>query len=555
MKSILYIIIIILIINMTSVMSKILKRRNTFDELNFVNTFAKSVTADPVSSNHARQVPSSMLSFVNPTPITSSQFDIVLYNNEFSENELNLSAENANSTNENLVKILSGGATVNSTKYYAHCYGGWQFGYYAGQLGDGRAIALGQIQNDNGQLYELELKGAGQTPYSRRGDGRAVLRSSIREFLCSESMYHMNVPTTRALSLVKSRDEIVPRDEFYNWNVQLEHAAIVLRVAPCFIRFGSFEIFYYRYKDAERAKKEHTYMEQLLNYVIRNHYLNNTEQEITEQVKLDFVRQAVQKTARMIADWQTVGFVHGVMNTDNMSILGLTIDYGPFGFVDYFDRDFVPNHSDSEGRYSYANQPDIGYWNCEKLVTALGPLFSDRKQLKDYALGAYWETYQTHYLNQMRKKLGLVKSDEGDLKLIEDLFDWMHTARADMTNFFRRLSHPENIDNLYQTMQYNTEENRQKFQQWMSRYKQRLDNDEDAENRVTRMNSANPKYILRNWIAHEAIQKAKKGDYAMVQEVYEVLKHPYDELSQEISDKYAVNAPNWASDLKCSCSS
>lgn len=603
------------------------------EDLHFVNYFTRNLVADPVEENALRQVPGAMFSYVNPTRIfqtthvkdadlddeekkresalldlVSKHWDLVAFSKDAALDCLHLQVPDDVLNNKDheehkkLLSYLSGSHWLpdDQTRYYAHAYSGHQFGHFASQLGDGRAISLGQIETDHeneGQdhLWELQLKGAGLTPFSRRADGRAVLRSSVREFLASEAMHHLGIPTTRALSLVKSHEKIVPRDEFYNWNVKMEHSAIVLRMAPSFVRFGSFEHFFYRYKDVQKRNKEWLLIDELMNYVIKYHFpelLNGQSTTVVNrEVRKEFLNEVVKRTAQLYAKWQTVGFTHGVLNTDNNSILGLTIDYGPYGFMDFFDPDFVPNHSDSEGRYSYSNQPQIGQWNCDKLVYCLSPSFFDFsengeankdetspnykppmsaesfRELRLQVSELYWNTFNSEYIRIMRNKLGLKSDNSQDVKLVEKLFNWMTESGADMTNFFRNLSELKKdkdmseqavvFDSLCAAMPVNLESHQQKLKQWLEEYMERLTLDKDFsdEDRKTLMNKTNPKFILRNWMAHESILKARTGDYSQVNEIYELLLTPFDEQSEEISQKYARNAPEWAKALKCSCSS
>nr|CAG4709878.1 unnamed protein product [Naegleria fowleri] len=543
---------------------------------------------------------------------------------------------------QRLANILSGYELLSNTKYYAHCYGGFQFGHYAGQLGDGRAISIGQIDASrslNGQnngslssssprLFELQFKGAGPTPFSRNADGRAVLRSSIREFFASEFMNKIGVATTRAFSLVRSKDRAVLRDEFYNGNPKYEYGAIVMRVAPTFVRFGSFEVFLYRFGQQERElyEKEVKNIDLLATYVIKNHYshlltpdcidANTGEVTLNNNIREQFAKEVVRRTAKLTADWMSSGFVHGVLNTDNMSILGVTIDYGPFGFMDYYNEDFIPNNSDEEGRYRYKNQPAICYWNLQKLMRALTPTFlPDSTDYFTKVLSIYAPHFEHYYLLNFRKKLGLIPhmapevdtkvdvtdfnmfqgdSDslrDKDWELIESLLVWMHTYKADFTNFFRTLSDldkncselPETfIEKLMATLEprVNTSTSgscsrtgfsdvldtndlelaTQSLKQFLSQYIQRLSHESIShlsnEDRKSLMDQTNPRYILRNYLMQQVIEAAERFDYEPLYEYYDILLNPFVQRQDtEIDSKYAANAPVSARCLKLSCSS
>jgi serine/tyrosine/threonine adenylyltransferase len=427
--------------------------------------------------------------------------------------------------------LHSGNKTLVGTQPIATVYSGHQFGVWAGQLGDGRALLLGET--DSG--YEVQLKGAGMTPYSRMGDGRAVLRSSIREFLCSEAMAGLGIPTTRALCVVGS-DMPVRRED-------IETAAIVTRIAKSFIRFGHFEHFAHHDLQAE--------LKQLADYTITRYF---PEVENAPHKYAALLREVTLRTARLMAQWQSVGFCHGVMNTDNMSILGLTIDYGPFGFMEAFNAAHICNHSDHQGRYAYAKQPNIGFWNCYALGQALMPLIVDT----DVALEAL-EPYKTQYPVEFNKlsayKLGFMKhSSEEDIKLYQSLFELMHESHVDFTRFFRSLSGfstAQDADNSDIRDQFI---DREKFDAWAVPYRARLLQDARPDAvRAVAMNKANPKYVLRNYLAENAIQKARQKDFSEVATLLKILEHPFDEQPEH--ERYADLPPDWASGLEVSCSS
>ncbi len=416
----------------------------------------------------------------------------------------------------------------------ATVYSGHQFGVWAGQLGDGRALLLGETENG----YEVQLKGAGATPYSRMGDGRAVLRSSIREFLCSEAMAGLGIATTRALCVVGS-DEPVRRET-------IETAAVVTRVAQSFIRFGHFEHFAHH--------DLHPQLKQLADYTILRYFPDIDASFAGPKKYAAFLKEVTLRTARLMAQWQAVGFCHGVMNTDNMSILGLTIDYGPFGFMEAFNPAHICNHSDHHGRYAYAKQPNIGFWNCYALGQALMPLIEDT----DEALAAL-EPYKTQYPEEFNRlcghKLGFVEhSSEEDVRLYQSLFEVMSESHVDFTRFFRSLSTYNTREGARNEALRDQFIDREKFDAWAAIYRTRLLQDgRPDEVRAQAMNAVNPKYLLRNYLAEVAIQKAKQKDFSEVATLLKILENPFDE--QEAFEDYAALPPNWASELEVSCSS
>jgi uncharacterized protein YdiU (UPF0061 family) len=433
-----------------------------------------------------------------------------------------------------LLQVFSGNALLDGMQPLASVYSGHQFGVWAGQLGDGRAHLLGELDTASGQM-EIQLKGAGLTPYSRMGDGRAVLRSSIREFLCSEAMAALGVPTTRALCITGSALPV--RRE------SLETAAVVTRVAPSFIRFGHFEHFTHTAEDVAASR-------QLADFVIATHY---PECATLAQPYATLLEAVARKTAELMAWWQAVGFCHGVMNTDNMSILGLTIDYGPFGFLDGFDPGHVCNHSDHQGRYAYARQPNVAFWNLHALAQGLMPLIEDT----DTALAAL-EPYKTVFpqalTRQMRAKLGLATEQDGDTALVDGLLKRMATDRADFTITFRRLAQFDTTEGARNDAVRDLFLDREAFDAWAQLYAERLraEGSIDAE-RAPRMNRANPKYVLRNHLAEVAIRAAQQGDFSETQRLLKVLERPYDEQPEHSA--YADFPPAWAQTIEVSCSS
>jgi len=440
-----------------------------------------------------------------------------------------------------VVECLAGSAIAEGSDPLAAVYSGHQFGVYVPRLGDGRALLLGGVRSADGSLWELQLKGSGKTPYSRMGDGRAVLRSSIREFLCSEAMHALGIPSTRALAIVGS--------DFPVFRETVETAAVVTRMAPSFVRFGSFEYFYWR--------GEHAPLRQLADYVIDAFFPACRDAGAGAEPYLALLREVARRTARLVARWQGVGFCHGVLNSDNMSILGLTIDYGPFGFIDGFDAGHVCNHSDGQGRYAYDQQPAIAHWNLYCLGQALLPLTGDAEATKA-ALDVYTHEYAQAIDDVMHAKLGLATREAGDDALIERVFALLHANRADWTLFWRRLaqlgvggSGAEPIRDLFA--------DRVAFDAWAPDYQARLRRERSVdEERAARMNRVNPKYVLRNHLAETAIGKARGDngqprDFAEIERLLRVLSRPYDE--QPESEAYARPPPDWAATLHLSCSS
>ncbi len=425
------------------------------------------------------------------------------------------------------LQVFSGNQVAPDSTPRATVYSGHQFGVWAGQLGDGRAILLGEL---DGQ--EIQLKGAGATPYSRMGDGRAVLRSSIREFLCSEAMAGLGIPTTRALCITGS--------DFRIMREQPESTAVVTRLAPSFIRFGSFEHWYYR--------EDHQALQTLADHVIARYYPELAE---TAQPYLALLTEVCQRTARLMAQWQMVGFMHGVMNTDNMSILGLTLDYGPFGFMEAFDPQHICNHSDTQGRYAYAMQPQIGHWNCLALGQALLPLTGAVEDTM-----AALATYQEAYAAQLswHDKLGLRQVHEEDKQLISDMFAMMNINGLDFSYFFRQLSYLSQEASSRDERLRDLCVQRELFDHWLQRYRLRLKQEASQDGpRQNAMQAVNPKYILRNYLAQQAIEKAQNKDFSEVDKLRQILAHPFDEQPEH--DHYAALPPDWGKHLSVSCSS
>ncbi|MDC7815978.1 protein adenylyltransferase SelO [Pseudomonas sp. BLCC-B112] len=414
----------------------------------------------------------------------------------------------------------------------AMAYSGHQFGSYNPQLGDGRGLLLGEVYNQAGEHWDLHLKGAGQTPYSRMGDGRAVLRSSIREFLASEALHALGIPSSRALCVIGSDTPV--------WREKQERGAMVLRLAQSHIRFGHFEYFYYT-KKPELHK-------QLGEHVLALHFPECLEQP---EPYLAMFREIVERNAELIAKWQAYGFCHGVMNTDNMSILGITFDFGPFAFLDDFDAHFICNHSDDQGRYSFSNQVPIGQWNLSALAQALTPFISV-EALRE-ALGLFLPLYQAHYLDLMRRRLGFTQAEDDDQKLVERLLQLMQNSGVDYSLFFRRLGEQAPDQALARLRDDFVDRNG--FDAWAEQYRQRVARDplQGQDLRRERMHAVNPLYLLRNYLAQKAIDAAKSGDYSEVRRLHQVLSRPFEE--QEGMQGYAERPPEWGKHLEISCSS
>lgn len=437
----------------------------------------------------------------------------------------------------NALQVFSGNATWPGMDPLASVYSGHQFGIWAGQLGDGRALWLGEVEGPEGPR-EIQLKGSGLTPYSRMGDGRAVLRSSIREFLCSEAMHALGVATTRALCVIASPLP-VRREE-------IESAAVVTRVAPSFVRFGHFEHFAY----PERPEDGFDALRCLADFVIEHHLPDCREASNPYAALLE---QATRRTAELIAHWQSLGFCHGVMNTDNMSILGLTIDYGPFGFLDAFDPNHICNHSDGNGRYAYAQQPDVGFWNLRALAYALLPLIGNEEETLA-ALKPYETVFPQAYASRMRAKLGLSTRHDDDQTLVGDLLALMAQDRADFTITFRRLGGFGTAADADNSAVRDMFIDREAFDAWAARYRERLlAEGSDDTARQTAMSRVNPKFILRKHLAEVAIRHARDGDHGEVQRLLKVLERPYDEQPEHAA--YADFPPEWAQQIEVSCSS
>ena len=501
-------------------------------------------------------------SIVPPTPV--SQPHLVAFNPDAAAL---IDLDPAEAQRPEFVEVMAGNRPLPGGQTLSMLYAGHQFGVFVPQLGDGRAILIGQVRSASGDLWELQLKGAGKTPYSRFGDGRAVLRSTIREYLCGEAMHALGIPTTRALCIAGSPDP-VQRES-------METAAILCRMAPSHLRFGNFEVFYYR--------NQHDKLAPLADHVIENYFphlkgsrawpaptdrapdvgadaTGGAEANVGADAAVGaahgrdlyraWLTEVIERTARLMAQWQAVGFCHGVMNSDNMSILGLTLDYGPYGFMEAFDAGFICNHSDDSGRYAYDQQPAIGHWNCSRLLQATLPLLADKpEQAVEIAYGIlerYGPTFVAENLARWRAKLGLREARDTDPELVNELLAILARSKADFTTVFRRLATPEAArDHLADLAA---------FDAWLVRYRARLQQEQsdDAERRA-RMNRVNPKYVLRNHLAQAAIEQAQRGQFGEIETLRALLARPFDE--QPGLERYAAPAPPGAPTIEVSCSS
>lgn len=429
------------------------------------------------------------------------------------------------------LRYASGAEAIPGSDPVAMLYAGHQFGIFVPQLGDGRAILLGEVLNERGERWDLHLKGSGPTPFSRGFDGRSVLRSAIREYLCGEALHALGIPTTRALCIVGS-SEPVRRET-------VETAASIIRMAPTHVRIGSFEVF--------ASRGQHLFLRTLADYTIELHFPGLAGREDRYACLLETVAR---RTAALMAQWQGVGFTHGVMNTDNFSITGLTIDYGPYAFMEAFEGGFIPNHSDSEGRYAWDQQPAIGQWNVSALAQALLPLMPREQAVA--AFDAFVPAWEEAYAGVMRRKLGLEVSQPADAALLDDLLGLMQAARADWTITWRALGGiTADTDSRAFASQFT---DRVACEAWLARYRARLQAEPAGDgDRRARMDAVNPKYVLRTWMAHESITAAQGGDFTGIDRLMRLLRHPYDE--QPGNESWATATPPWAGSIELSCSS
>jgi len=514
-----------------------------FEHLVFTNRFVLDLPEDPIPDNFVRRIQGAAYSRVNPTPVSAPK--LISFIPEVAKA---LGFPKEAPSHPDFLSVLSGNAIHPDMAPHASCYGGHQFGHWADQLGDGRAINLGEVRCPNGQHLTIQLKGAGRTPYSRTADGRAVLRSSLREYLCSEAVHHLGIPTTRALSLVMTGDAVI-RDMFYDGHARAEPGAIVCRVAPSFTRFGHFELPSAR-GDLDLLRK---FLDFSLKVEFEGRFIPGPEGYC------EWFNEVAQRTARLMVDWQRVGFVHGVMNTDNLSILGLTIDYGPYGWLEGFDPLWTPNTTDAEGRrYAYGQQPRIARWNLIRLANAIYPLVAKAEPLED-AIERFDDTFKTLWLNAISNKLGL-HEDVGPSreKLIESLWSILLLKETDFTLFFRGLSSwtapepnipPDRVPLFVQAAWYDetapTEVTESKILQWFKDYAHEIHQSKKSEaDRQNGMRAVNPKFVFRNYLAQEVIDEIEQGSTAKLERLLNILRRPYDEHPEETD--FAQKRPEWA---------
>lgn len=506
-----------------------------------------ALPGDVQRENYARQVNSALYSIVAPTPVSAPT--TLLWSKSVCAD---LGFDRQFCESEEFAALMSGNKTFPGSEPYAMRYGGHQFGQWAGQLGDGRAINLGELEASDGRIFNLQLKGAGPTPYSRGADGRAVLRSSVREYLCSEAMFHLGVPTTRALSLVLTGDDVL-RDMFYDGNAKQEPGAIVCRVAPTFIRFGHFQLCAYR--------GETKLLQGLIDHTISADFPHLPNPALCadaekRQIYLRWFEEICTRTGDMVVGWMRVGFVHGVMNTDNMSILGLTIDYGPYGWTDDYNPDWTPNTTDAQGRrYRFGRQAEIALWNLYQLANALLVVLEDpepvRKILQDYQ-----RYYEKAWTNMMLSKLGLTSyQGESDKRLLNELLALLAAQETDMTIFYRKLANFDPslpvieivslVDDAFYDAAAMSQQLRERYAAWAQDYASRLRIDAlDKDVRKARMDAVNPWFVLRNYLAQEAIERAQNGDYGMLQALDKALLNPY--VEQTAYAQFFAKRPEWA---------
>ncbi|ABM03814.1 hypothetical protein UPF0061 [Psychromonas ingrahamii 37] len=525
-----------------------------FNHLKFDNRLRNNLPADSETDNYCRSVENAAYSLVSPVKATAPK--LVAVSNLLAE-QLGFTTEALNSPE--FPQAMTGNLLLDGMQPYALCYGGHQFGQWAGQLGDGRAINLGELVTTNLGHQTLQLKGAGPTPYSRRADGMAVLRSSIREFLCSEAMFHLGISTTRALSLCLTGDQVV-RDMMYDGNAALEPTAIVCRVSSSFLRFGSFQL------PASRGDEQ--LLIQLVQHCIKSDYphLAPASGVFDQQVYLAWFKEICERTCDTVVNWMRVGFVHGVMNTDNMSIMGETIDYGPYGWIDDFDLNWTPNTTDEgQKRYRFGGQGEISQWNLFQLANAIFPLIGEAEPLQKI-LNEYGTDYQRKWCDMMAEKLGFKHyRGETDLALFKSLEKLLGAVETDMTLFYRLLANiPNDLDTqtatqwmaklgpCYYSLLDLNDQYIKDLTKWLASYLERVNLDGlSQELRATAMNKVNPKYVIRNYLAQHAIELAEKGDFSEIATLQKILQNPYDDQPEHNS--YAQKRPDWARD-KAGCS-
>ncbi|MEJ7830610.1 MAG: YdiU family protein [Segetibacter sp.] len=511
----------------------------TLSSIKFRNDFVSTFDGDQSGNLTPRQTPHVLYSKATPTPV--KKVTLLAWSDELAK-ELEIE----NPTDQHDVDILGGNMVTPSMQPYAACYAGHQFGNWAGQLGDGRAITLGELRTSTGKVWELQVKGPGPTAYSRRADGRAVLRSSVREYLMSEAMFHLGVPTTRALSLVSTGD-LVMRDMFYDGNPEFEPGAIVMRVSPSFLRFGNFEM--------PAARGEIDNLKKLVDWTIERYYPHiHGEDKI-----LTWYKEIVERTASLMVEWLRVGFVHGVMNTDNMSILGLTIDYGPYSFVDDYDPNFTPNTTDLPGRrYAFGKQASIAKWNLGCLGGAIAPLLPNTDELVK-VLDGYDDFFWNRFYIMMGSRIGLDDLKLDDVNLINEFEKTLRMIKPDMTIFYQLLIDlPLNTDNKHDVVDHFKGSFYKELSQMevdtlynlTKAYVERIgSNTITREESVMRMRNTNPRIILRNYMLHQAIEDLEKGDDGLFVKLQEAMKEPYSKKF----DEFFAKRPSWATQ-KAGCS-
>ncbi|MBX3313860.1 MAG: YdiU family protein [Actinobacteria bacterium] len=530
------------------------------DELPFDNRFTRDLPADPDERNVRRQVEGAAYTRVRPTPVAAPS--TIAWSPEVvallgMAPDLPLS--------DDFAQVFGGNRVPAGADPFAMAYGGHQFGSWAGQLGDGRAIALGEVLDVDGHHQMLQLKGAGPTPYSRTADGRAVLRSSVREFLCSEAMHHLGIPTTRALSLVTTGDEVV-RDILYSGNPAPEPGAVVCRVAPSFTRFGTFQL--------PASRGDHELLERLVRVTIDHSFPDLADPSVgLPELVGRWLGEVAERTATMVVDWMRVGFVHGVLNTDNLSILGLTIDYGPYGWLEDWDPMWTPNTTDASGRrYRYGQQPQVAHWNLVQLANALVPLVDGDVAPLQEAVDRYPAAYESGYRTMMAERLGWGPWRDGDDEPIQALTEVLGVTEIDQVLFFRDLADvPVDPDvdvsdadllaplaDAWYRPEEVTGDVAADLAGWVRTWRARVAaTDRDPDARVAGMDARNPRYVLRNYLAQEAIDLAEAGDPSRITELLDVLRDPYDD--QPGNARFAARRPDWARDrVGCSmlsCSS
>lgn len=505
-------------------------------EIQFKNRFVEKFEGDESGSTTPRQTPGKFYSKALPTPV--KKVSLVAWSDDLA-NELEIEKP----SDQKDIDILGGNVVTPSMQPYAACYAGHQFGNWAGQLGDGRAITLGELETAKGKTWELQLKGPGQTPYSRRADGRAVLRSSVREYLMSEAMHHLGVPTTRALALVTTGERVM-RDMFYDGNAEYEPGAIVMRLSPSFLRFGNFEIL--------TARQEISNLTKLVDWTIEQYFPHITG----EDKVLTWFNEVVERTAALIVEWLRVGFVHGVMNTDNMSILGLTIDYGPYSFVDDYDPNFTPNTTDLPGRrYAFGKQAAVAKWNLACLAGAIAPLIDSEKVLRK-ALESYDDFYWSKFFTMMANKMGLDEVRPEDTDLIQDFEKMLKTVKPDMTIFFQLLIDlpldEQDFLNYFKESFYKElkEDQTTMLNGLMETYVKRIGTNTISRDELMQMmRKHNPRFILRNYLLHQAIEQLESGDNILFEKLQLAMKNPYTDSFAE----FFAKRPEWATQ-KAGCS-